>query len=471
MATRDANHTGQSDTAPSDTEQYVDELFGWLQGSLHGSEVLLANFAGEDADFVRFNRGSIRQAGSVSQRSATLELISGRRHARCFVQLEGERSTDRARLDQARAQLRDQLPWLPEDPYLLYNTEDLRTRRRVDRPALPQPDQALEAIERAGQLGDLVGVYASGRSMAGFASSLGQRHWHEVGTFNLDWSFHLTGRTGGAEPAAGSADRAVKQSYAGQHWLDADFEQQLAWSIRQLEVLDRAPIDLSPGKYRALLAPAAMVELTDMLSWGGFGLRAQRTRQSPLLRLLMGEAAFAPEVRIVEDTAAGMAPAFGPEGFLKPDQVVLVDGGQLADSLVSPRSAQEFGVATNGAGSWEAPQSISLAPGRLATANALQELGTGLYVGNLWYLNFSDRAACRTTGMTRFATFWVDNGQLVAPVNVMRFDDTLFDLLGDKLVGLTDRAEVMLDPSSYGARSTASTRVPSVLVEEMTFTL
>lgn len=452
---------------------------------LRGTEVLLANFAGEDADFVRFNGGSVRQAGSVSQRSATLELIDGRRHAHCFVQLVGEPATDRGRLERARDQLRDHLPLLPEDPYLLYNTEDLTTRHRVDQPALAEPDHALEAIARAGRGGELVGVYASGSSMAGFASSLGQRHWHEVGTFNLDWSFHLSSHLSGTPSASpslnagarnggrsgGSSACAVKHSYAGQHWSDAEFEQQLAWSIRQLEVLDRAPIDLRPGRYRALLAPAAMVELTDMLSWGGFGLRAQRTRQSPLLRLLMGEAAFAPEVRIVEDTAAGMAPAFGTEGFPKPDQVVLVDGGQLADSLVSPRSAQEFGVATNGAGSWEAPQSISLAPGRLPHADALRELGTGLFVGNLWYLNFSDRAACRTTGMTRFATFWVDNGELVAPVNVLRFDDSLFDLLGDKLVGLTDRAEVLLDASSYGARSTASSRVPSALVEEMTFTL
>ena len=74
-----------------------------------------------------------------------------------------------------------------------------------------------------------------------------------------------------------------------------------------------------------------------------------------------------------------------------------------------------------------------------------EALGTGLFVGNLWYTNFSDRAACRTTGMTRFATFWIDDGEIVAPVNVLRFDDTAYHLLGDKLEGLTDEAEVLLD--------------------------
>ena len=78
-----------------------------------------------------------------------------------------------------------------------------------------------------------------------------------------------------------------------------------------------------------------------------------------------------------------------------------------------------------------------------------EALGTGLFVGNLWYTNFSDRAACRTTGMTRFATFWIDEGEIVAPVNVLRFDDTAYHLLGDKLEGLTDEAEVLLDASTY----------------------
>ena len=50
-----------------------------------------------------------------------------------------------------------------------------------------------------------------------------------------------------------------------------------------------------------------------------------------------------------------------------------------------------------------------------------EALDTGLFVGNLWYTNFSDMSACRTTGMTRFATFWMDGGEIVAPVNVLRW--------------------------------------------------
>lgn len=443
---------------PGDARSYAEELFDWAVTTLHGDEVLLASFDGEDADFVRFNNGAVRQAGAVHQRSVELDLIEGRRHTQASVQLSGAPDLDRARVASTLRDLREQRPLVAEDPFLLYNTEPTDSVRIVPS-ELPAADAALADIRRAGRGRDLVGLYSAGTTIAGFASSLGQRNWYEVSTFGLDWSFYL------------QADKAAKNAYAGFSWSEADFAAKVDWSARQLDVLARPPLELPPGRYRTFLAPAAVVELTDMLSWGGFGLKAHRTRQTPLLRMITEGATFAPGVRIVEDTAGGVAPNFGALGHTKPDQVVLIDGGRLGDCLVSPRSAQEYGVPTNGASAWEAPESIAIAPGGLARDAVLDALGTGLYVGNLWYLNFSDRAACRTTGMTRFATFWVERGEIVAPVNVLRFDDSLFRLLGDNLVDLTDTAEVQLDTSSYGARSTGSTRLPGLLVEEMRFTL
>ena len=104
-------------------------------------------------------------------------------------------------------------------------------------------------------------------------------------------------------------------------------------------------------------------------------------------------------------------------------------------------------------------------------SDALAALDTGLLVGNLWYLNYSDRPAARITGMTRFATFWVEDGRIVAPVDVLRCDDTLYRMLGRNLEALTRETDLRLESSTYVQRALSSVRVPGALLSAMTFTL
>ncbi|MGI9644129.1 MAG: metallopeptidase TldD-related protein [Ilumatobacteraceae bacterium] len=446
--------------APGIADQaYFDELVTAATGRLTSDEVLLANISGERTDFVRFNGGDVRQAGSVDQRRLAVDLIEGRRHVGGSIGLSGERAVDDARIAALFAQLREQRRLVPDDPFLLFNPEP-QSSSRVERNELPTPDEALADIRATAGDHDLVGVYAAGDTYRGFANSLGQRNWFQSATFNLDWCFYLR------------ADRAAKNLYAGFRWDDDQFARKVDWSARQLTALDREPIDLPPGEYRTYLAPRAMEDLVQLLAvYGAFGRRAHETRQTPLLRMIADGAVLSPLVSIAEDTAGGVAPNFQSSGFTRPDDVSLVVDGAYADTLVSPRSAQEYGVATNGASDVELPESLALAPGTVQTAGAGEALGTGLFVGNLWYLNFSDRPACRATGMTRFATFWMEDGEIVAPVNVLRFDDTAYHLLGDRLEGLTDEPELLLDKLSYGGRSTSSRRLPGALIDGMRYVL
>jgi predicted Zn-dependent protease len=442
-----------------DDQVYFDELVTTATASLVGDEVLLANVAGERTDFIRLNNGDVRQAGTIDQRTLTIDLIEGRRHVGGSIRLSGVRAVDDARLSALLLQLRDQRRFVTDDPFLLFNTEPTSTER-VERGTIPEPAAALADIRAASDGRDLVGIYASGDMFQGFANSLGQRNWFESSTFNLDWCFYL------------HHDKAAKNLYAGFDWDDGEFAAKVDWSARQLAALEREPISLSPGEYRTYLAPRAMQELVQLLSWyGAFGRRAHETRQTPLLKMLVEHATLSPMLSISEDTANGVAANFQSAGFLRPDAVSLIVDGAYANTLVSPRSAQEYGVPTNGAADGEYPQSMSISPGTLPTDTVNEALGTGLFVGNLWYTNFSDQAACRATGMTRFATFWMDEGEIVAPVSVLRFDDTAYHLLGDRLEGLTDTAEVLLDAASYGERSTSSARLPGALVGAMRFVL
>jgi predicted Zn-dependent protease len=73
--------------------------------------------------------------------------------------------------------------------------------------------------------------------------------------------------------------------------------------------------------------------------------------------------------------------------------------------------------------------------------------------------------------MTRFASFWVEDGRIRAPLNVMRFDDTAYRILGSSLEALTRERSLVADTDTYGERSSLSVRTPGALLRELTLTL
>jgi predicted Zn-dependent protease len=439
-------------------QDYFYALADTVTASLHGDEIYTCTFQAEDSDFVRFNRSAIRQAGSVVQRYLGLDLIHGRRHTAAEIALCGDFQSDRDRLHQVLIGLREQLPYLPEDPHLLYATT-VHSSAHPGENRLPVKGDAVAAMLDAGAGRDLVGLYAAGGIYAGFANALGQRNWFASYTFNCDWSFYY------------QRDKAVKTSYAGFVWEPTVLVRKVAEAAEQLDILRRPPRTIPPGRYRVYLAPAALNDILEMLAWSGFGLKDQRTKQTTLLKMVQEGVHLHPSITIRENTRDGVAPNFQEAGFIKPDQVTLIAAGAWRDCLVSPRSAKEYDVPTNGASAAEAPESVELAAGEIPRDDVLRRLDTGVYVNNLWYLNYSDRSACRMTGMTRFATFWVEGGIIQAPLSVMRFDESIYRMFGDHLLGLTAERDFILDAGTYYRRSTGSSRLPGALVEDFTFTL
>lgn len=424
---------------------------------LTGDEMLFASFAGESSDFVRWNGGRVRQAMTIEQGYVSLSLTDGKRKDTATLALTGDGDTDRGRVSAALGAMREVLRILPEDPYLLLSTEPARSER-VDRGSLPTAEEATAVIHDAAKGTDLVGIYASGPIRRAFGSSLGHRHVHQVDCLQLDFSLYHR------------ADKAVNRSYSTARWDPREVRARITEARETLERLKQPPKAIPPGRYRVYLSPAALAEIVGMLSWGGVSEKALRTKTSCLEKLVTGELALSPKVSLVENTREGLAPAFDEEGFPRPARVGLITEGRYAASLVGPRSAKEFGTPQNADGE-ERLRSADLGPGSLPSERALQALETGIYVGNLWYLSFSDPMNARLTGMTRFATFWVENGEIVAPLNVMRFDDTIFRILGSELLELTREREWLTSTQSYGQRSVETARLPGAVVSQMTFTL
>lgn len=432
-------------------------LVDWLKQAITDKEQFHLGYADESSEFVRFNHAQVRQAGQVQQSSLNLKLINDGRHADLGITLSGEPALDRQRLADGLQQLRETLPLLPADPYLLLNHDAWHSHNEQLRP-LPELAQVLQDISRAAEDVDLVGFYAAGPISRGFASSDGAFGWHQANSFNFDFSlFHANGE-------------AVKASYAGHTWDSAEFARRVQQARDQLHFLGRPLHPLAPGQYRAYLAPAALEEIISIVTWGGFSAQAIASKGSSLQRLYAGEQHLSPLVTVSEQISGSLSQAFSPEGYPRSD-VRLIDAGRADGQLVNSRSAAEYGLSANGAGGDESPSALQMAAGNLAQADILKQLGTGLYISNLWYLNYSDLPAARLTGMTRFATFWVEDGEIKAPVSTMRFDDSVYSLLGSQLEALTIERELLLSASTYGQRNTASNLLPGALVKRLTLTL
>lgn len=432
-------------------------LVDWLQQAITDKEHFQLGYADEASEFVRFNHAQVRQAGQVQQASLNLKLINDGRHADLGITLSGEAELDRQRLANGLQQLRETLPLLPPDPYLLLNPDAWHNHNEQLRP-LPELAQVLDDISQAADGVDLVGFYAAGPISRGFASSTGAFGWHRANSFNFDFSlFHANGE-------------AVKASYAGHTWTSAEFAARFQQAREQLAFLDRPLHNLAPGQYRAYLAPAALEEIISIITWGGFSAQAIASKGSSLQRLYAGDQSLSPLVTVDEQISGSLSQAFSTEGYPRED-VTLINAGQAEGQLINSRSAAEYGLNTNGASSDESPSALQMAAGNLAQADILKQLGTGLYISNLWYLNYSDLPAARLTGMTRFATFWVENGEIQAPVSTMRFDDSVYQLLGSQLEALTADRELLLSASTYDQRNTASNLLPGALVKRLTLTL
>ncbi len=450
-----------------------------------GADRILLDLACEDSVFARFNRSAVRQLTRVEQREATVALVRGQRRTAASIELTCDVDADIARLVALRDALAHDLPLVPEDPHLRLPDAVVDTDRDEDddagsaaigvqRRGGSGADEAADAmtsalravvdqvVAEAAAL-DLVGFHVDGPVVAAFADSRGQRNWHRVRRFQLDWSLFCQG-----DPTART--RAVKSRIAGRHWDAAAFTQSMAVARERLVLLERPPVPLAPGAFRTWLEPAAVADMLGMLAWGGFGLKERRTGTSALALLVEGAAALSPAFHLAEATAQGIAPGFTATGHVKPDTVLLVDHGRDAGALVSPRSAAEFGVLAN-ADESETPSSLALAAGALDPARAAAAVGDGLLVGNLWYLNWSDRQRCRMTGMTRFACFRVERGELVAPIEPMRFDDSFLRLFGESLAGLSREAQAIFSDDTYGRRHLGSITTPGALLDDMRFTL
>jgi len=79
--------------------------------------------------------------------------------------------------------------------------------------------------------------------------------------------------------------------------------------------------------------------------------------------------------------------------------------------------------------------------------------------------------SARITGMTRFACFWVEDGEIVGPIKDLRFDESLYNCFGSELIDFTAESEVNPNTMTYSKRYIGGNSTPGALINKFNFTL
>jgi len=438
--------------------EYFSLLNNYIFSELSKNEVLITNISGENSQFIRFNNSKVRQTGLIDDMSFSMILISNNRKSSISLTLTGNIDNDKSLILFNLNQLRDNVKFLPEDPFIVMPTVAKSSSEIYSGSLLNNKDSVNNLIP-AMQGVDLTGIWASGKIFSGNANSMGLEHWFETETFSLDYSI------------INDEQKMVKACYAGTHWNQKEYEDFLFASKQKMELMSKKSISIEPGEYRTYIAPDGVSDLIGMLSWGGIGESSIQQGDSSLIKLKNLELKLSPCFNLSEDFSSGMVPRFNGMGEVAPEKLPLIVAGALKNTLVSSRTEKEYNIPTNYASSDEGLRSPIMSSGKINENDVLKNIEKGVYLSNLHYLNWSDRIGGRITGMTRYACFWVEDGEIVAPIENMRFDDTIYNIFGQNLEESTDKLHLVPNVGTYDGRNLGGTYCPGIILSSFALTL
>ena len=429
-----------------------------IYSQLKKDELLTISFTGEESQFIRLNNAKIRQTGLVNDADIHMKMIANGTTCTGSFTLSGNDDIDTKRAKLEIDRMRLESTQILKDPYLIKPGGSGSSREIKKSNGLSFND-AVDAILPAIQGVDFVGILSNGKMYRGNSNSLGQEHWFETESFSLDYSL------------VAANHQMVKGTFAGTDWDQNEYEHYLTQSKKKLELMELSPVKLETGNYKTWFEPAAVSDFLSMFSWNGISEASIQQGCSGFGKMRNDDVRLSSKFSISEDFSSGLVPKFNSDGEVSSNELKIISSGKLKNTLVSSRTANEYNRTSNFAEAGEYLRSPFMEPGALDQSDILKEIDKGLYLSNIHYLNWSDNPNGRITGLTRYACFWVENGEIVGPINTMRFDDSFYNYFGDNLLQVGNKTEFIPNTSTYGNREIGGTTCPGILADSFALTL
>lgn len=227
------------------------------------------------------------------------------------------------------------------------------------------------------------------------------------------------------------------------------------------------PIALDPGRYEVVMEAKAVASMLLFPAWLGFN---GKTYAEGTSFAHLGETQFDRSIDLWDDATdpRSLGRPYDAEGTPK-RRLDLVRGGVTVGLAHDRRSAARAGVEPTGSsiGS-EAyggyPGDLFLGAGHQSLEQLIAGVRHGLLVTDLWYNRILDPKTQVVTGLTRNGLFLIEAGEVVAPVQNMRYTQSIVGALGPgQVLGLGNDAQLVSNEGGV-------VHVPSLHVAAWSFT-
>lgn len=427
----------------------------------------------EDSGLTRYAANRIHQ--HVSERNAEVRVRAAR--GRQIAVAVGNQTTFDA-VRQLAERAAAMATHSPADPHFVGLPRPSATAY-VDQTTFYESTASLDATHRADTVRQIAGlVESAGASGYGVvtsavtetvvANSLGV-HGYQTFTDALVTVIAQRAQSGTPtlRPATGYATSTHRD------WTEVDAES------AALHALAKAALDppqrVKPGAYTVVLEEEAVAELLLFLGYTALnGLEYVEGRSLYSGRL--GERPYPQRITLRDDPtdARGANASFDFEGVPKAP-VTLIREGTLEQVALDSATARRAGLESTGH-ALPAPNSYGpmplnmvLAPGNSSRAELIAGVGRGLLVTRFHYVNEVDPATTLLTGMTRDGTFLIEDGRVVAPVQDLRWVESVDGVLR-RCAGVGDSLKLITSGPTYGIRYFTGTLAPCLLTEGFSIT-
>jgi predicted Zn-dependent protease len=220
----------------------------------------------------------------------------------------------------------------------------------------------------------------------------------------------------------------------------------LAESASRKAADSREPREVAPGRYTAILPPAAVLDLVGFLFYDFAGTAVLDKRSCFTGRV--GKKLLGENITLWDDAYHPLqsGPAYDGEGMPR-QKVLLVDRGVVKNLVYSRATAKKLKAKPTGHGFslpneyGEAPMNLVFAGGDKSLDEMVRTTERGILVTRLWYIREVDPYEKILTGMTRDGTFLIENGKIAGGIRNFRFNQSIIEMLSNvEMLGLAVRA-------------------------------